>query len=145
MKNSKEKLTDELVEHIMDELEYYCKTPESKRDVLQLSEERSTLEPNAIMEAIDAVDDLLEQIRKQEEECLKRVFTRFCFLTGREINLDNVRRKTYQDNPNFWEYYFMIGEIKVFLMSREVTVKTSDGQPEYNLNIIFNPEFLKED
>jgi len=92
---------------------------------------------------VEILEDILEQITKREEDCLMRVYTRFCFLRGLPVDFNNVARQTYELNPNKWDFYWIMPgtEVRVFLMSRELIIE--DSQPK--LNIIFNPELLKED
>ena len=111
-----------------------------------MEEEKSNLAPNDVMEAFDRVDDWLEEIQKQEDEALNKIFLRFCLLKGKAIDFDQVRRKRYSGNPNFWSYYYKPGTPEqFFLMSRELLVKCGDGRVERYLNIIFSGELMKED
>jgi hypothetical protein len=111
-----------------------------------MQEEKSNMEPDAMLEAFDRVDEWLEEIQKQEDEALNKIFLRFCLLKGKAINFDYVRRKRYPANPNFWSYYYKPGTPEqYFLMSRELVVSLGVNGVERTLRISFSPELLKED
>lgn len=91
-----------------------------------------------LMKAIEVVDNISEQIREKEADCLRRIFIRFtCIKKGVEPNIKNVTIKYYQDRPNLWEYVYDAGKpTEYLLMTRELIIE--DNQPK--LNIIFNCE-----
>jgi hypothetical protein len=111
-----------------------------------MQEEKSNIEPDDLLNAFDQVDEWLEEIQKQEDEALNKIFLRFCLLKGKAIDFDQVRRKRYPANPNFWEYYYRPGTPEqFFLMSRELIVDLGNNGVERHLRISFSRELLKED
>lgn len=111
-----------------------------------MQEDKSNMEPDEMLKAFDVLDGWLEEIQKQEDEALNKIFVRFCLLKGKVIDFDDVRRKRYPANPNFWSYYYKPGTPEqFFLMSRELIVNLGTNGVERKLNISFSKELLKED
>lgn len=99
-----------------------------------------------LLTALEAVDETLARIQKQEDEAIDRIFLRFCLLKGKEINYDHVKRVKNKSNPNLWSYYYKPGTIEeFFLLKRELIAEVKDEQPVYKLNIVFNSFLLKEE
>ena len=109
-------------------------------------EEKSTTDHSDLLAAFDQVDEWLEEIQKQEDEAVDRIFLRFCLLKGKAIDFDQVRRKRFPANPNLWTYYYKYGTPEqYFLLTRELIVEMGDEGIKRHLRIVFNPELLKED
>ncbi len=101
------------------------------------------MEPLNVLEAIEAIDEISEQINKRENDCIDKVFVRYCLLKGAPLDMGRVRRKNYPDRPNYWEYYYLTNlGVQAFLMSPELVVTPG---ADHVLNIKFNPMLLTED
>lgn len=91
-----------------------------------------------------AAEKLADQIRDQEENCLKTIHTRYCIVKGLLIaGFEDISRLTPPGfKPSYYEYWYMFGTpMQAFLMSREIIIK--DGN--YILQILFNKELARGD
>jgi len=94
----------------------------------------------ALQQDIDPSEAFLKMVALKEEEVLRATLTRFCLMKGGKISIDRVDFRTWDNRPNYIEYYY-IGLVrgstdqKHILMSREL--KIVPGQELPVLEILF--------
>ncbi len=79
----------------------------------------------------DTLPNLLIEIDRIENDCLKRIFMRYMLRESVLGQLSEVKRMDFDDKKNYWEYWHN----DYFLMNREL--KIVDGEPVLVVN--YNP------
>ena len=88
--------------------------------------------------ALDAVEKIQAQILARENDCLRRIFSRFCLMNAIMADFSEVKREDFIDRPNYWQYYFIYKGKSHFLMSRELIAVVKDGIPNFKLDINYS-------
>ena len=100
--------------------------------------EKSDLKPEEIMEGIEALDSMIEnimnQVRAKETECLRSIYTRYCIRYGKMMDFSNV--ENINEGKNVTSYWIDFGTKEQFLLMRS-TFEVVDNMPI--LKVDFNP------
>lgn len=101
------------------------------------------LSDNNITPPKSPIDAMMDDIAKQEAECLKTIHTRYCILKMLPISIADVQR--YQPSkkqmPHYYEYWYKFGtKAQYMLMTRDLK-QDAEG---VNLIILFNKELVRE-
>ena len=89
-----------------------------------------------LLEAIEKVDELHEQIKEYEQNCLNSILLRYSLAKKVIIDPNKVTRFDDTLNNNKWEWYYK----NYFLMSRELVSWVEDSAPKFRIIVNFNPE-----
>ncbi len=113
--------------------------------------ELSDLMPEEILNLIEQSDEefaqieaIIDDFNQQVDDKLGIIYARFCLQRGLLMSYNYVRRKTFKDNKNYWEYWYKYGTPEqFFLMSRQVYLDPQSGAPR--LKMVISGELKRDD
>lgn len=107
---------------------------------------------NLLNDTADLIEKMTDDIKKCEQENLKKIFWRFLIKKAILGDIKDVYRKDFPGRKNYWQYYYkypvLLGvkaKPDYFLMSRELFIITDDeGKLDVDLRIDYNAELCIE-
>ncbi len=97
------------------------------------------------IEVFEAIEQIADQIKVQERECLERVWCRFCLKKAILADISKVTKMDFDAHPNKSEYWYKMGmKDQYLLMTAELFADVVDGKTNFRLQVDFNKELTKD-